>query len=217
MKFLLVPLLIIGMFLSFAAALVAMLFFTQTVKTPQELVDILLGNKDSTDVFEEFRLREDRLAELAVLTEEYRERYEAMTAQAAAEAADQEPKTGEQTGNPGFHKNFQGHGVGAQRIELGLLVERIDPVEGVVAGADTKPRPVLNHVDRCQPNVDSEVVGAVAPASQETYDAGADRFEFGGGDDKNSCTQHQHQQWGKASQHRRPLACGLGEQQHNQH
>lgn len=86
MKFLLVPLLIIGMFLSFAAALVAMLFFTQTVKTPQELVDILLGNKDSTDVFEEFRLREDRLAELAVLTEEYRERYEAMTAQAAAEA-----------------------------------------------------------------------------------------------------------------------------------
>lgn len=86
MKFLLVPLLIIGMFLSFAAALVAMLFFTQTVKTPQELVDIVLGNKDSTDVFEEFRLREDRLAELAVLTEEYRERYEAMTAQATAEA-----------------------------------------------------------------------------------------------------------------------------------
>ena len=84
MKFLLVPLLIIGMFLSFAAALVAMLFFTQTVKTPQELVDIVLGNKDSTDVFEEFRLREDRLAELAVLTEEYRERYEAMTAQATA-------------------------------------------------------------------------------------------------------------------------------------
>ena len=86
MKFLLVPLLIIGMFLSFAAALVAMLFFTQTVKTPQELVDIVLGNKDSTDVFEEFRLREDRLAELAVLTEEYRERYEAMTAQATADA-----------------------------------------------------------------------------------------------------------------------------------
>ena len=86
MKFLLVPLLIIGMFLSFAAALVAMLFFTQTVKTPQELVDIVLGNKDSADVFEEFRLREDRLAELAVLTEEYRERYEAMTAQATAEA-----------------------------------------------------------------------------------------------------------------------------------
>lgn len=86
MKFLLVPLLIIGMFLSFAAALVAMLFFTQTVKTPQELVDIVLGNKDTTDVFEEFRLREDRLADLAVLTEEYRDRYEEMTAQATANA-----------------------------------------------------------------------------------------------------------------------------------
>ena len=33
-----------------------------------------------------FASREDRLAELAVLTEEYRERYEAMTAQATAEA-----------------------------------------------------------------------------------------------------------------------------------
>ena len=86
MKFLLVPLLIIGMFLSFAAALVAMLFFTQTVNTFEEFVDIVLGKKDTTDVFEEFRLREDRLAELAVLTEEYRERYEAMTAQATAEA-----------------------------------------------------------------------------------------------------------------------------------
>ena len=85
MKFLLVPLLIIGMFVSFAAALAAMLVFTQAMK-PQEVLDILRGNKDTTDVFEEFRLREDRLAELAVLTEEYRERYEAMTAQATAEA-----------------------------------------------------------------------------------------------------------------------------------
>ena len=85
MKFLLVPLLIIGMFVSFAAALAAMLVFTQAMK-PQEVLDILRGNKDTTDVFEEFRLREDRLADLAVLTEEYRERYEAMTAQATAEA-----------------------------------------------------------------------------------------------------------------------------------
>ena len=85
MKFLLVPLLIIGMFVSFAAALAAMLVFTQAMK-PQEVLDILRGNKDTTDVFEEFRLREDRLADLAVLTEEYKERYEAMTAQATAEA-----------------------------------------------------------------------------------------------------------------------------------
>ena len=81
MKFLLVPLLIIGMFFSFAAALVAMLFFTQTVKTPEELTDFILGKKDSTNMFEEFRLKEDRLAELAVLTEEYKERYETMTQQ----------------------------------------------------------------------------------------------------------------------------------------
>ena len=85
MKFILVPLLIIGMFLSFALALVGMLFFTQTIKTPQELVDLVLG-KDSTNVFEEFNQPEDRLAKLAKLTEEYKERYEAMTAQATVQA-----------------------------------------------------------------------------------------------------------------------------------
>ena len=85
MKFILVPLLIIGMFLSFALALVGMLFFTQTIKTPQELVDLVLG-KDSTNVFEEFSQPEDRLAKLAKLTEEYKERYEAMTAQATVQA-----------------------------------------------------------------------------------------------------------------------------------
>lgn len=86
MKFILVPLLIIGMFISFAVALVAMLFFTQTIKTPQELVDLVLGNKDSTNVFEEFSQPEDRLRELAKLTEDYKERYDAMTAQATAQA-----------------------------------------------------------------------------------------------------------------------------------
>ena len=86
MKFILVPLLIIGMFISFAAALVAMLFFTQTVRTGQEVLDLVLGNKDSTNVFEEFSQPEDRLAELAKLTEDYKERYDAMTAQATAQA-----------------------------------------------------------------------------------------------------------------------------------
>ena len=71
MKFLLIPLLIIGMYVSFGAALVAMLFFTQTVQSPQQLMDFLLGNKDSTDMFDEFHLKEDRLSELAALTEEY--------------------------------------------------------------------------------------------------------------------------------------------------
>ena len=86
MKFILVPLLIIGMFISFAMALWSMLFFTQTVKTFQEGIDLVLGNKDSTNVFDEFSQPEDRLAELAKLTEEYKKRYEAMTAQATAEA-----------------------------------------------------------------------------------------------------------------------------------
>lgn len=84
MKFLLVPLLIIGMFVSFGAALVAMLFFTQTVQSPQELMDFLLGNKDSTDMFDEFHLKEDRLTELAALTEEYKTRYEALSQKAEA-------------------------------------------------------------------------------------------------------------------------------------
>ena len=86
MKFILVPLLIIGMFISFAAALVAMLFFTQTVKTGQEVIDLVLGNKDSTNIFEQFSQPEDRLIELAKLTEDYKKRYDAMTAQATAQA-----------------------------------------------------------------------------------------------------------------------------------
>ena len=63
-----------------------MLFFTQTVKTLEEGIDLVLGNKDSTNVFEEFSQPEDRLAELAKLTEDYKERYDAMTAQATAQA-----------------------------------------------------------------------------------------------------------------------------------
>ncbi len=84
MKFLLVPLLIIGMFVSFAAALVAMLFFTQTVQSPQELMNFLMGNKDSTNMFDEFHLKEDRLTELAALTEEYKTRYEKLSQGAEA-------------------------------------------------------------------------------------------------------------------------------------
>ena len=86
MKFILVPLLIIGMFISFAAALVGIHFFTQTVKTKQEMIDLVLGNKDSSKVFEQFSQPEDRLIELAKLTEDYKERYDAMTAQATAQA-----------------------------------------------------------------------------------------------------------------------------------
>lgn len=76
MKFLLVPLLIIGMFVSFTAALIAMLFFTKTVQTPQDLVQLVLGGPDSTKVFDEFLLKEDRLNDLFQLAEEYKTRYE---------------------------------------------------------------------------------------------------------------------------------------------
>jgi len=75
-KFLLVPLLIIGMFVSFTAALIAMLFFTKTVQTPQDLVQLVLGGPDSTKVFDEFLLKEDRLNDLFQLAEEYKTRYE---------------------------------------------------------------------------------------------------------------------------------------------
>ena len=76
MKFLLVPLLIIGMFVSFTAALIAMLFFTKTVQTPQDLVQLVLGGPDSTKVFDEFLQKEDRLDDLFQLAEEYKTRYE---------------------------------------------------------------------------------------------------------------------------------------------
>ena len=84
MKFLLVPLLIIGMFFSFSAALVAMLFWTKTIETPQQLITLVMGGKDSTDVFDEFRLKEDRLSELEALGETYKTRYEQQSLQAEA-------------------------------------------------------------------------------------------------------------------------------------
>ena len=76
MKFLLVPLLIVGMFFSFTAALVAMLFWTKTVETPQQLVNLVMGGQDSTDIFEEFTLKDDELSELFALADTYKTRYE---------------------------------------------------------------------------------------------------------------------------------------------
>ena len=84
MKFILVPLLIIGMFFSFSAALLAMLFWTKTIETPQQLITLVMGGKDSTDRFDEFRLKEDRLSELAALGETYKTRYEQQSLQAEA-------------------------------------------------------------------------------------------------------------------------------------
>lgn len=84
MKFLLVPLLIIGMFVSFLAALIAMLFFTKTVQTPEELVAIITGGPDSTEVFQEFHQSEDQLEDIFALAEEYKTRYEEQALQTEA-------------------------------------------------------------------------------------------------------------------------------------
>ena len=72
------------MFVSFLAALIAMLFFTKTVKTPEELVQIIAGGPDSTEVFQEFRQSEDRLEDMFALAEEYKTRYEEQALQAEA-------------------------------------------------------------------------------------------------------------------------------------
>lgn len=75
MKFLLVPLLIIGMFVSFTAALVSMLFFTETVKSPQELQKIITGQVDTTRISDDFIDAEDRLGDLIREVDEYRALY----------------------------------------------------------------------------------------------------------------------------------------------
>ena len=77
MKFLLVPLLIVGMFVSFTAALMAMLFFTETVESPEELAKIVLGEYDSTRLSDEFVDPEDKLGHLTAIAEEYQALYEA--------------------------------------------------------------------------------------------------------------------------------------------
>ena len=77
MKFLLVPLIIIGMFVSFTAALLAMLFFTETIKSPKELGKILTEQEDSTSLSDEFIDPEDRLGDLIREIDEYQALYQA--------------------------------------------------------------------------------------------------------------------------------------------
>ncbi|MEW6752446.1 MAG: hypothetical protein AB1505_15890 [Candidatus Latescibacterota bacterium] len=84
MKFILVPLLIVGMFASFTAAVVAMLFWTKRVQTFDEVIAMVTGKRDSLAAFEEFRLEEDRLEELLALAEDYRARYQAQSESTAA-------------------------------------------------------------------------------------------------------------------------------------
>lgn len=77
MKFLLVPLLIIGMFVSFTAAMLAMLFFTETVKSPEELERMLSGDTDPSRLDQSFVDEEDKLGRLTSMVEGYRSEYEA--------------------------------------------------------------------------------------------------------------------------------------------
>ena len=75
MKFVLVPLLIVAMFISFAAALIAMLFFTETVKKPEQLVQLWEG-ADSTRLRDEFRPIGFSIDSLLTLGKEYNALYE---------------------------------------------------------------------------------------------------------------------------------------------
>ena len=68
--------LIIGMFVSFTAAMVAMLFFTKTVKSPEELQKIISGQVDKTRLSDEFTDPEQKLEELIELGQLYRDQYE---------------------------------------------------------------------------------------------------------------------------------------------
>ena len=76
MKFLLVPLLIVGMFVSFTAALLAMLFWDGTVKNLGELKELIMGEMDSTRLPEEFHLKEDKLDTLYRQITGYQRLYE---------------------------------------------------------------------------------------------------------------------------------------------
>ena len=72
MKFILVPLSILGMFFSFVLAFLAMLFFTDVVRTPAELKGLVQGGQDSTAFGDEYLSKEDRLADVNRLIEEYK-------------------------------------------------------------------------------------------------------------------------------------------------
>ena len=65
--------LIVGMFVSFTAA---MLFFTETVKTPEELEQMILGEVDNTRLSDDFTDPEDKLGVLIKEAASYRQQYE---------------------------------------------------------------------------------------------------------------------------------------------
>ena len=79
MKFLLVPLLIIGMFVTFAAALGGMLYYTGRVQNVEEFMALVEGKQDSTASAEAYLDPEDKLGQIFELAEEYKRRLEEET------------------------------------------------------------------------------------------------------------------------------------------
>ncbi len=77
MRFIVPPLLIIGMFTSFSAAVVAMLFFTGVISTPQELTALLGVREDASRLAEDLDEPEVELARLTTMMDGYRQTYEA--------------------------------------------------------------------------------------------------------------------------------------------
>jgi flagellar motility protein MotE (MotC chaperone) len=84
MKFILVPLLIVGMFISFGAALLAMLFWDGSVNSIEGVKNLLLKTTDSTQLSDDFILTEDKLDGLHRQAEDYHNRYEALRTTLAA-------------------------------------------------------------------------------------------------------------------------------------
>ena len=76
MKFILVPLLIVGMFISFAAAMLAMLFWDGSVTSIEDVKNLLLKTTDSTQLPDDFILPEDKLDNLYRQAEDYHSRYQ---------------------------------------------------------------------------------------------------------------------------------------------
>ena len=76
MKFLLVPLLIIGMFLSFALTLLGISFFKGDVKNLDDLKALISPKVNSTQLSEELLMKEDKLDSLFRRVEGYRVLYD---------------------------------------------------------------------------------------------------------------------------------------------
>ena len=76
MRYLLVPLLMVSMSLSFAAALVAMLFYTGEIASPTELVALVRSDVDHSRLSSEHLEPEDEMSQLARTVEAYRSEYE---------------------------------------------------------------------------------------------------------------------------------------------